>query len=1437
MLGKTNMIFQQNMKGEHLLLFLVKTVGRQLIEQENYGRRNRNRASANQAGQTNDNYPERDLEPPKFADRALKLCLSSWTAIKSLIMIGMKRNSGSTIITDELFHLGAQNGSTHLDKFVFTLLNKCTETHLDMFLNTLIAAASKTGSDRDPDVDDMISRFIRSVIRVFSLITLIAPSTLALTIQSAASNAEDENQFKYSTSAGEISKPGPTRTAVAISGVISLVRSIPIISERNKDKKRNVNIFALKCRRIFQAIPTYSIAELLNTADAYMGPVRTGFINPTLNISRGMHSTDALEYIEKFLNGEQDLSSMIDGENKLNRRRRYGSRRDGDDEVVNVNENANAQHGNESEESESDSETEAVSRRFSSQGSLHGHTTASLNNIAESYRRNETEVVPNNASRQPGSSNVDREYSTDSVSSDDEENEDSSDDDESENERNFNVIDPFNNEEFEDDEDMRDNDEEEEDYYDDDGDEEAVNEFADEAENENDEDDNEDIRRNDVPVVEIEPADPVPDQEEGEIVGNEMEVGNVVSSENIHPEETVEMNDDELMNDMQNDTVNVTIAPESEAVGIAVSNDGPDVSRTRMRIIQASSGNRSRNLTWAVPGEFQANHRDGNGNDLLIRTSTVNGTDAGNNDPNTVRTKTGSSTNVVDDAHASNEKTAFQFAAVFSALIKLIDDLLLQLTHPARVSGENEKAFTTTLKTDIKMVKILRDHVDQKLASSWQWLTIVLDKVEAQLRFGSALNTSALSNIEIVEKKTEKERKYKTKEQSAAAVQKKETPHGRREFLQYFFSIARAHAGENGDELPIIEYRALRTASFVAEAFLFHASVLELIDYRIQQKISYEERMEISDNFVTSNIPLKKMRQFYQRSNSICYPCISFADNHNAFQYSAEECLPLSVRPQLLQPETEKCHLFALPVPQRSREEHFKAAENHGISNPTFHSLADLPTSYRELREFLSSGLDSSSVPERSLMKTYMSDEKMTNTNNLNVDDLLSGNTSASRLPLQKLLGRWSNAFSLITQMHTDDLVHYCGGDATFSVILVETAGFHFRQAQFRKRIEKLKNGQPRDLTFTGMCRDKNTLVVQTFRLLNQQYHRRVNSYSGNNGSNIVLKMYARGMDSNGQPAPPLASSKVKVTFKDEPGEGTGVARSFYSAVAEALTTLPHMPQDGFDPEDEKKLKSPHPSNQTSTGTPKRLARGTLQSIQSSITRRVSTRKRQELNTKADPYYPPQQSNINDSKPESRAALASNRALAGERLFNKVVECEPVYANKVTGMLLELPMNDILNMISCEDTMKAYLVEAIKLLQAEGYINSTEKENDSNGLRDDAPFFTRIESSGHYVPVPATCSDLRINGFRNVGRMIGICLQQREIFPIQLARHVLKFILGKPLNWYDLAFFDPALFDSMRQLLYDESTGNAHPHDFYEMLALNYTVTFSEKEVSFILWD
>ena len=63
--------------------------------------------------------------------------------------------------------------------------------------------------------------------------------------------------------------------------------------------------------------------------------------------------------------------------------------------------------------------------------------------------------------------------------------------------------------------------------------------------------------------------------------------------------------------------------------------------------------------------------------------------------------------------------------------------------------------------------------------------------------------------------------------------------------------------------------------------------------------------------------------------------------------------------------------------------------------------------------------------------------------------------------------------------------------------------------------------------------RDRAALMVQAFKQLNTQYNRR----TATSGA-------------------PLLVHRVKVQFKDEPGEGSGVARSFFTAFAQVRIAL-----------------------------------------------------------------------------------------------------------------------------------------------------------------------------------------------------------------------------------------------------------------------------------------
>ncbi|VDN23586.1 unnamed protein product [Gongylonema pulchrum] len=126
LLNDTDLINRTNSR-QHLLLFLARTVGRQMTEQDNFQRRNPKKTSGTDAA------PEHDLDPPRFARSAFARLLSDWRAVKSLVMLGVKGLQNDALIIEEVFHFNQQHGCSHLDKFVFVLLAKCSETDVCTF--------------------------------------------------------------------------------------------------------------------------------------------------------------------------------------------------------------------------------------------------------------------------------------------------------------------------------------------------------------------------------------------------------------------------------------------------------------------------------------------------------------------------------------------------------------------------------------------------------------------------------------------------------------------------------------------------------------------------------------------------------------------------------------------------------------------------------------------------------------------------------------------------------------------------------------------------------------------------------------------------------------------------------------------------------------------------------------------------------------------------------------------------------------------------------------------------------------------------------------------------------------------------------------------------------------------------------------------------------
>lgn len=140
--------------------------------------------------------------------------------------------------------------------------------------------------------------------------------------------------------------------------------------------------------------------------------------------------------------------------------------------------------------------------------------------------------------------------------------------------------------------------------------------------------------------------------------------------------------------------------------------------------------------------------------------------------------------------------------------------------------------------------------------------------------------------------------------------------------------------------------------------------------------------------------------------------------------------------------------------------------------------------------------------------------------------------SSTSELPSWNfLLSRWKLALDLFGRVFMDDVGMEHGS------VLPELRGFPVKEMRFRRHMEKLRNGQQRDLVLCKLERNRESLIIQTFKELNAQFGTQ-----------------------NRRAQPPITFNRVKVTFKDEPGEGSGVARSFYTSISEALLASAKMP-------------------------------------------------------------------------------------------------------------------------------------------------------------------------------------------------------------------------------------------------------------------------------------
>ena len=247
---------------------------------------------------------------------------------------------------------------------------------------------------------------------------------------------------------------------------------------------------------------------------------------------------------------------------------------------------------------------------------------------------------------------------------------------------------------------------------------------------------------------------------------------------------------------------------------------------------------------------------------------------------------------------------------------------------------------------------------------------------------------------------------------------------------------------------------------------------------------------------------------------------------------------------------------------------------------------------------------------------------------------------------------------------------------------------------------------------------------------------------------------------------PPFAlSSLPDVRFEGELGHGIGVTRAFFSYLCSELQKSDDLPAVEY-------------------GLPARLTNSyaidALVGVDPSVQRAIGVRLARELQCL-------------DQDATARAVELVGAALVRAGVLEPVVHKEHVgeVARKVLGYMTP-------------QQLAAKLETSTLLTLSQEHRPPTFRALDLHDRFDLSAVLWQPSRPGFFAPCPSHRPELsnlyRLAVLEMLGRIVGLSLLHSEIVPIKFTRPVLKVLLGRRVNWYDLAFHDPELFESLRKL-------------------------------------
>ncbi|KAB1257826.1 E3 ubiquitin-protein ligase UBR5 [Camelus dromedarius] len=801
----------------------------------------------------------------------------------------------------------------------------------------------------------------------------------------------------------------------------------------------------------------------------------------------------------------------------------------------------------------------------------------------------------------------------------------------------------------------------------------------------------------------------------------------------------------------------------------------------------------------------------------------------------TISTSAAAAAAALEASNASSYLTsASSLARAYSIVIRQISDLMgLIPKYNHLVYSQIPAAVKLTYQDAVN----LQNYVEEKLIPTWNWMVSIMDSTEAQLRYGSALASAgdpghpnhplhASQNSARRERMTAREeaslRTLEGRRRATLLSARQGMMSARGDFLNYALSLMRSHNDEHSDVLPVLDVCSLKHVAYVFQALIYWIKAMnqqttldtpqlerkrtrELLELGIDNEDSEHENDDDTNQSATLNdkdddsLPAEtgQNHPFFRRSDSMTFlGCIP----PNPFEVPLAEAIPLADQPHLLQPNARKEDLFGRP----SQGLYSSSAS----SGKCFMEV----TVDRNCLEVLPTKM-SYAANLKNVMNMQNRQKKEGEEQNVVPEEAESSKPGPSAHDLAAQLKSSLLAEIGLTESEGPPLTSFRPQCSFMGMVI----SHDMLLGRWRLSLELFGRVFMEDVGAEpgSVDRDRDLLIQQTMRQLNNHFGRRCATT-------------------------PMAVHRVKVTFKDEPGEGSGVARSFYTAIAQAFLSNEKLPNLDCIQNANKGTHTSLMQRLRNRGERDREREREREMRRSSGLRAGSRRDRdrdfrRQLSIDTRPFRPASEGNPSDD-PDP---LPAHRQALGERLYPRVQAMQPAFASKITGMLLELSPAQLLLLLASEDSLRARVDEAMELIIAHGrengadsildlgLLDSSEKvqENrkrhgssrsvvdmdldDTDDGDDNAPLFYQPGKRGFYTPRPGKNTEARLNCFRNIGRILGLCLLQNELCPITLNRHVIKVLLGRKVNWHDFAFFDPVMYESLRQLILASQSSDA----------------------------